>query len=88
MRSAGCAEQVASTGDAALRVNSGGQGPVSAEWMIPKVCLLLSCCVFDSGGVGRLQHPRSRSMFEIQLAALYLLNADAGCRLKVAHGTL
>ena len=38
MRSAGCAEQVASTGDAALRVNSGGQGPVSAEWMIPKVC--------------------------------------------------
>lgn len=38
MRSAGCAEQVASTGDAALRVNSGGKGPVSAEWMIPKVC--------------------------------------------------
>lgn len=41
MRSAGCAEQVASTGDAALRVNSGGKGPVSAEWMIPKVRRLL-----------------------------------------------
>lgn len=42
MRSAGCAEQVASTGDAALRVNSGGKGPVSAEWMIPKVRRRLS----------------------------------------------
>lgn len=39
MRSAGCADQVASTGDFALRVNSGGLGPVSAEWMIPKVSL-------------------------------------------------
>ncbi|CAN0111230.1 unnamed protein product, partial [Hapterophycus canaliculatus] len=27
MRSAGCADQVASTGDFALRVNSGGKGP-------------------------------------------------------------
>eukprot|EP00903_Cladosiphon_okamuranus_P006596 g6443.t1 len=40
MRSAGCAEQVASTGDDALRVNSGGKGPVSAEWMIPKALWL------------------------------------------------
>lgn len=30
------AERVLATGDAALRVNGGGQGPVSAEWMIPK----------------------------------------------------
>ncbi len=30
------AEQVLATGDAALRVNSDGAGPVSAEWMIPK----------------------------------------------------
>lgn len=37
MRSAGCVEQVAGTGDAALGVNSAGEGPVSAEWMIPKV---------------------------------------------------
>lgn len=40
MRSAGCAEQVLATGDASLRVNSAGNGPVSAEWMIPKVWLL------------------------------------------------
>ncbi|CAN0293781.1 unnamed protein product, partial [Ectocarpus sp. 4 AP-2014] len=40
MRSAGCAEQVAKTGDDALRVNSGGRGPVSAEWMIPKALWL------------------------------------------------
>ncbi|CAM9243226.1 unnamed protein product [Scytosiphon promiscuus] len=40
MRSAGCADQVASTGDFALRVNSGGKGPVSAEWMIPKALWL------------------------------------------------
>lgn len=37
MRSASCAQQVLATGDAALRVNSAGNGPVSAEWMIPKV---------------------------------------------------
>lgn len=37
MRSAQCAEQVLATGDPALRVNSAGAGPVSAEWMIPKV---------------------------------------------------
>lgn len=30
------AEDVVATGDPALRVNSGGQGPVSPEWMIPK----------------------------------------------------
>ena len=46
MRSAGCAEQVAGTGDAALGVNSAGEGPVSAEWMIPKVPLIMAsvCC--------------------------------------------
>lgn len=38
MRSAECANDVLATGDAALRVNSAGEGPVSAEWMIPKVC--------------------------------------------------
>lgn len=37
MRSADCARQVLATGDPALRVNSAGAGPVSAEWMIPKV---------------------------------------------------
>lgn len=30
------AEDVVATGDSALRVNSGGHGPVSPEWMIPK----------------------------------------------------
>ena len=30
------AARVLATGDAALQVNGGGQGPVSAEWMIPK----------------------------------------------------
>ena len=34
------AQQVAATGDAALCVNSGGRGPVSAEWMIPKALWL------------------------------------------------
>lgn len=37
MRSAQCAEQVLATEDPALSVNSAGAGPVSAEWMIPKV---------------------------------------------------
>ncbi len=36
MRSAPQTEKVLATGDQALRVNGNGQGPVSAEWMIPK----------------------------------------------------
>ena len=36
VRSAKEADDVAATGDANLRVNGGGAGPVSAEWMIPK----------------------------------------------------
>jgi sugar (pentulose or hexulose) kinase len=40
MRSAAQAEQVAACGDAALCVNGGGVGPVSAEWMIPKALWL------------------------------------------------
>eukprot|EP00775_Hariotina_reticulata_P007624 gene7624-7826_t len=40
MRSAKQAAQVAATGDPALQVNSGGAGPVSAEWMIPKALWL------------------------------------------------
>ena len=32
--------QVAATGDPALRVNCGGAGPVSAEWMVPKALWL------------------------------------------------
>jgi ribulokinase/ribulose-phosphate 3-epimerase len=40
MRSAPQAAKVAACGDAALRVNSAGQGPVSAEWMIPKALWL------------------------------------------------
>ena len=36
LRSAPQTNKVLSTGDSALRVNSNGQGPVSAEWMIPK----------------------------------------------------
>ena len=36
VRSAKETELVLSTGDAALKVNSNGAGPVSAEWMIPK----------------------------------------------------
>jgi ribulokinase len=36
VRSAAEAADVAATGDPALRINSNGRGPVSAEWMIPK----------------------------------------------------
>ncbi|MFN4140825.1 FGGY-family carbohydrate kinase [Aestuariivirga sp.] len=36
VRSAAEADEVAATRDEALRVNGGGAGPVSAEWMIPK----------------------------------------------------
>jgi ribulokinase len=36
VRAAREAEEVAASGDPALRVNGGGAGPVSAEWMIPK----------------------------------------------------
>ena len=36
VRSAKEADDVAATNDANLRVNGGGAGPVSAEWMIPK----------------------------------------------------
>ena len=36
VRSAEQAEQSVETGDVALRINSNGNGPVSAEWMIPK----------------------------------------------------
>ncbi|CAN0307885.1 unnamed protein product, partial [Phaeothamnion confervicola] len=38
MRSASCAEDILrlGRGDAALEVNAGGRGPVSAEWMLPK----------------------------------------------------
>lgn len=36
VRSAAEAADVAATGDPALRINSDGRGPVSAEWMIPK----------------------------------------------------
>lgn len=36
MRSATQTEQVVATADEALRVNGGGRGPVSAEWMVPK----------------------------------------------------
>ena len=36
VRSAKEADDVAATGDPNLRVNGGGAGPVSAEWMIPK----------------------------------------------------
>ena len=40
LRSAAEAEAVASCGDPALAVNGGGQGPVSAEWMVPKATWL------------------------------------------------
>ncbi len=40
VRSAREADDVTATGDPALRVNSGGVGPVSAEWMIPKALWL------------------------------------------------
>uniref|UniRef100_A0A7S0RG04 Glycerol kinase n=1 Tax=Chlamydomonas leiostraca TaxID=1034604 RepID=A0A7S0RG04_9CHLO len=36
MRSAAEAGEAAATRDPAIRVNSGGEGPVSAEWMVPK----------------------------------------------------
>ena len=34
------AAEVLATGDAATEVNSGGRGPVSAEWMVPKALWL------------------------------------------------
>ena len=37
MRAAEQASRVVATGDPALLVNCGGAGPVSAEWMVPKV---------------------------------------------------
>jgi len=40
VRSQAQAQAVGATGDAALCLNSGGQGPVSAEWMIPKALWL------------------------------------------------
>jgi hypothetical protein len=40
MRSAEQTKAVLATADPALRVNSGGEGPVSAEWMIPKALWL------------------------------------------------
>lgn len=40
MRSAPQAAKVAASGDAALAVNGGGAGPVSAEWMVPKALWL------------------------------------------------
>ncbi len=44
MRSAAQAARVAAcTGDPALAVNSGGRGPVSAEWMVPKALWLREC---------------------------------------------
>ena len=36
VRSAPQTEKVVATADEALRVNGGGRGPVSAEWMVPK----------------------------------------------------
>jgi len=36
VRSAAQTEKVVATADEALRVNGGGRGPVSAEWMVPK----------------------------------------------------
>lgn len=40
VRAAAEARRVAESGDPALRVNSNGAGPVSAEWMIPKALWL------------------------------------------------
>jgi ribulose kinase len=40
MRAAEQAKQVLATKDVALRVNGGGAGPVSAEWMVPKALWL------------------------------------------------
>lgn len=40
VRASAEADAVLATGDAALRINGAGQGPVSAEWMIPKALWL------------------------------------------------
>jgi len=45
MRSAEQTKQVLATHDDALAVNSNGKGPVSAEWMIPKVRLCAQRCM-------------------------------------------
>ncbi len=40
VRSAAEADRVAGSGDPALKINSDGNGPVSAEWMVPKALWL------------------------------------------------
>ncbi len=40
VRSSAEADSVVASGDAALKINGGGAGPVSAEWMIPKALWL------------------------------------------------
>lgn len=40
VRAGDCAADLVATGDPALKINSAGAGPVSAEWMIPKALWL------------------------------------------------
>lgn len=40
VRAGAQAAAIAACGDAALKVNGGGRGPVSAEWLLPKACWL------------------------------------------------
>jgi ribulokinase len=40
VRAGQCAERIAGSGDPALKINGGGAGPVSAEWMLPKALWL------------------------------------------------
>lgn len=49
VRASAEADEVAASGDPALRVNSNGAGPVSAEWMIPKALWLKRNAADDFG---------------------------------------
>ena len=72
------AADVLATGDPALIINSGGQGPVSAEWMIPKALWLArneprvfeaadTICEYQDFLVHRLTGERAASLNNVSL---------------------
>jgi len=81
------ANAVLATGDAALAVNGAGQGPVSAEWMIPKALWLLrhepdsfraahTICEYQDFITWRLTGRRAASLNNVSIRWHY--RSDAG----------
>lgn len=81
------ADAVLATGDAALAVNGAGQGPVSAEWMIPKALWLLrhepdvfraahTICEYQDFITWRLTGRRAASLNNVSIRWHY--RSDAG----------